>query len=154
MADAHAQPNHDYHLVNPSPWPVIGAVAAFTLAVGAIMTMKGLTVGGRTLGPYVLGVDGGATKTLAAVLDMRDGAPHLVVRRIRGPGIAEPFVPDDANADATRLGEGHPLDLAAEGAHLGPALLLCVGLDLLALGRRPERDLHEVAELRHRCLRR
>ena len=31
---------HDYHLVDPSPWPAIGAVAAFVLAVGAIMWMK------------------------------------------------------------------------------------------------------------------
>ena len=37
MADAHADKQHDYHLVNPSPWPVIGAVGAFVLAVGAIM---------------------------------------------------------------------------------------------------------------------
>ena len=31
MADAaHAKPNHDYHLVNPSPWPAVGAISAFT----------------------------------------------------------------------------------------------------------------------------
>ena len=40
MADAHAK-NHDYHLVDPSPWPAIGAAAAFILAVGAIMWMHG-----------------------------------------------------------------------------------------------------------------
>ena len=33
---AHAKPNHDYHLVNPSPWPFVGSVAAFVMAVGAI----------------------------------------------------------------------------------------------------------------------
>jgi cytochrome c oxidase subunit 3 len=38
MADAHAK-HHDYHLVDPSPWPIIGAVAAFMLAVGAITWM-------------------------------------------------------------------------------------------------------------------
>ncbi|HWF31753.1 MAG TPA: BadF/BadG/BcrA/BcrD ATPase family protein [Solirubrobacteraceae bacterium] len=32
----------------------------------------------RPQGRYVLGVDGGATKTLAAVLDLHDGAVHLV----------------------------------------------------------------------------
>jgi len=38
MADAaHAKPHHDYHLVNPSPWPAVGAVAAFITAVGAIL---------------------------------------------------------------------------------------------------------------------
>jgi cytochrome c oxidase subunit 3 len=35
MADAHAK-QHDYHLVNPSPWPAVGSVAAFIAAVGAI----------------------------------------------------------------------------------------------------------------------
>ena len=29
MANAHAKPHHDYHLVNPSPWPAVGATSAF-----------------------------------------------------------------------------------------------------------------------------
>ena len=28
---------HDYHLVNPSPWPIIGSISAFILAVGAVL---------------------------------------------------------------------------------------------------------------------
>ena len=39
MANAHAEPQHDYHLVNPSPWPAIGSVSAFVAAVGAILWM-------------------------------------------------------------------------------------------------------------------
>jgi cytochrome c oxidase subunit 3 len=35
MADAHVK-HHDYHLVDPSPWPAVGATAAFFMAVGAI----------------------------------------------------------------------------------------------------------------------
>lgn len=35
MADAHAK-QHDYHLVDPSPWPFIGSVAALVLCLGAI----------------------------------------------------------------------------------------------------------------------
>ncbi len=35
MADTHAK-HHDYHLVNPSPWPIIGAAGALALAIGAI----------------------------------------------------------------------------------------------------------------------
>jgi len=35
---AHAK-NHDYHLVNPSPWPIVGSVATFVLAVGGIAWM-------------------------------------------------------------------------------------------------------------------
>jgi cytochrome c oxidase subunit III len=42
MADAHAK-NHDYHLVNPSPWPFVGAMAAFITAIGAIIWMHGKT---------------------------------------------------------------------------------------------------------------
>lgn len=38
MADAHAK-QHDYHLVDPSPWPIVGAVSAFLMAVGAIFWM-------------------------------------------------------------------------------------------------------------------
>jgi len=41
MADA--QVNHQYHLVNPSPWPVVGALSAFILAIGAIMFFHGAT---------------------------------------------------------------------------------------------------------------
>jgi len=39
MAEAHTK-NHDYHLVDPSPWPFLGAVGAFVLAIGAIAFMK------------------------------------------------------------------------------------------------------------------
>ncbi len=35
--------NHDYHLVDPSPWPFVGSVSAFVLAIGAIATMHGAT---------------------------------------------------------------------------------------------------------------
>ena len=33
---------HDYHLVNPSPWPLLGSLAVLTLAVGGVTYMKGL----------------------------------------------------------------------------------------------------------------
>src|SRR5271154_1024760 len=41
MADGHAKPHHDYHLVNPSPWPLVGSIFAFMTAVGLILTMHG-----------------------------------------------------------------------------------------------------------------
>ena len=31
---------HDYHLVDPSPWPVVGSVGAFTMLVGAVFWMN------------------------------------------------------------------------------------------------------------------
>ena len=38
MADAHTK-HHDYHLVDPSPWPLVGAISAFVMAIGAIIWM-------------------------------------------------------------------------------------------------------------------
>ncbi|MBZ0217583.1 MAG: cytochrome c oxidase subunit 3 [Fimbriimonadaceae bacterium] len=40
MQDSHA-PNHDYHLVEPSPWPIVGAISAFVTAIGAVMWFHG-----------------------------------------------------------------------------------------------------------------
>lgn len=37
MAQAHAKPQHDYHLLNPSPWPLVGSIGGMTLALGALM---------------------------------------------------------------------------------------------------------------------
>ena len=39
MADGHAKPHHDYHLVDPSPWPIVGSISVFVMAVGAIAWM-------------------------------------------------------------------------------------------------------------------
>ena len=39
---AHEGVKHDYHLVNPSPWPLLGSVAALALTMGGVMWMKGL----------------------------------------------------------------------------------------------------------------
>ena len=37
--DSSHQAKHPYHLVDPSPWPVVGALSSFVLAVGAVMYM-------------------------------------------------------------------------------------------------------------------
>jgi cytochrome c oxidase subunit 3 len=56
MAGAHTK-HHDYHLVNPSPWPVIGSISAFVLAVGAISWMhKSFTGAPLVFAAGVLGV--------------------------------------------------------------------------------------------------
>jgi len=49
MADAHAK-HHDYHLLNPSPWPIVGSVSAFVLAVGLIAWMKSMHGGAGVFG--------------------------------------------------------------------------------------------------------
>jgi cytochrome c oxidase subunit 3 len=37
---AHGDVKHDYHLVDPSPWPFIGALGAFAMFIGAIFWMN------------------------------------------------------------------------------------------------------------------
>ena len=39
---AHGAVKHDYHLVDPSPWPLVGSIAATTMAIGAVIWLKGL----------------------------------------------------------------------------------------------------------------
>ena len=49
---------HDYHLVDPSAWPIVGSIAAFVSAIGAIayfQTLKGApALFGFLSGPWVL----------------------------------------------------------------------------------------------------
>ena len=45
---AHEQ-HHPYHLVEPSPWPFMGAASGFVLAVGGIMYMHGLPMAGLVM---------------------------------------------------------------------------------------------------------
>ncbi|MGF1543026.1 MAG: cytochrome c oxidase subunit 3 [Parvularculaceae bacterium] len=43
---------HDYHLVNPSPWPIVGSGAACLMMLGAVMWMRsGANETGFVLGP-------------------------------------------------------------------------------------------------------
>jgi len=39
---AHAK-NHDYHIVNPSVWPFVGAVSAFVMLIGLVLWMREIT---------------------------------------------------------------------------------------------------------------
>jgi len=55
MTEAHSKPNHDYHLVSPSPWPILGALGAFIMALGGIMWMKAIPFYGAKPGGYVFG---------------------------------------------------------------------------------------------------
>ena len=45
--------NHDYHILAPDPWPIIGAFSALTMATGAIMWMHGGHVGKPNGGGWV-----------------------------------------------------------------------------------------------------
>ena len=53
---AHGEVNHDYHLVNPSPWPLVGSVGVLALALGGVIYMKGLFgLEQGTLWPMLIG---------------------------------------------------------------------------------------------------
>jgi cytochrome c oxidase subunit 3 len=41
MAGSHAKPHHDYHLVDPSPWPFVGSLGAFLMTGGMVMNFYG-----------------------------------------------------------------------------------------------------------------
>ncbi len=44
MSEAHGHTqNHPYHLVAPSPWPLVGAIGAGTLALGGVLYMHEMT---------------------------------------------------------------------------------------------------------------
>jgi len=54
MADAHAK-HHDYHLIDPSPWPAVASISAFITAIGAIVWMRSMSGAGLfgLKGPYI-----------------------------------------------------------------------------------------------------
>ena len=37
---AHGEVHHDYHLVDPSPWPIVGSAAVFLMLIGAVFWMN------------------------------------------------------------------------------------------------------------------
>jgi len=39
---AHAKPQHDYHLVDPSPWPLVTSLTVVVMLTGAVIWMKGM----------------------------------------------------------------------------------------------------------------
>ena len=50
---AHGEVKHDYHLVNPSPWPVLASIGLFLLAIGAVVFMKGFVPAESGMAPVL-----------------------------------------------------------------------------------------------------
>lgn len=76
MADSHEQ-KHPYHLVDPSPWPIIGSGAALLLALGTALFMHGH-------GPLLLVV--GLLGVLATMFFWwRDVIRESIVRHLHTP---------------------------------------------------------------------
>lgn len=67
MAEAHGK-QHDYHLLDPSPWPLAASVATFVVAVGAIVWMRSMGEGAGLFGlqgPWVFTVGALTLVTIA-----------------------------------------------------------------------------------------
>ena len=81
MTDAPAHEHPGFHLVNPSPWPIIGAAFALVTAIGLVAFMHGAGVG-----PLVLAVGvAGVLFTMAAwwrdvILEAQGGYHNALVR--------------------------------------------------------------------------
>ena len=58
MASGEHAPNHDYHLVDPSPWPALGSLGAFVLALGTVFYMH----------PNLIGIDVGWLKFVPGIV--------------------------------------------------------------------------------------
>jgi cytochrome c oxidase subunit III len=82
MAQAHGK-QHDYHLLDPSPWPIVASLSALVTAIGAVIWMRSMGEGATGLfgvhGPWVflLGFLGLAT---TAALWWRDVIVQLHLR--------------------------------------------------------------------------
>lgn len=53
-ASEHHAPNHDYHLVDPSPWPALGALSGFVLAFGLVVYMHPDLIGADTVSLWII----------------------------------------------------------------------------------------------------
>jgi cytochrome c oxidase subunit 3 len=51
MAATHAK-HHDYHLVNPSPWPLTASISVLFMAIGLIIWMRSMSGGAGLFGAH------------------------------------------------------------------------------------------------------
>jgi cytochrome c oxidase subunit 3 len=88
---SHAGPHYEssgipqpYHLVRPSPWPLVGAIAAGTLAIGGIAYMHNLSIGEFRIGftGIIIGVLG---VLLTMYLWWKDIIHEAVVEKVHSP---------------------------------------------------------------------
>ena len=136
---AHGEVHHDYHLVDPSPWPIVGATAAFLMLIGAVFWMNtnanffGLPVNGQ---PWVMIIG------FLLVLYTMAGWWREVVR--------ESVVQGRSHAG----GQARPA-LRHDPVHrLRSDVLLRLVLGLLQFRAVPDRCLHrQMAAARHRPIR-
>jgi len=85
---AHGEVKHDYHLVDPSPWPVVGSLGAFIMMVGAVLWMNKSYAGFGVLAgiPWIFAIG------LVMVLYTMAGWWHDVISESVTQGVHSPVV--------------------------------------------------------------
>ena len=85
---AHGEVKHDYHLVDPSPWPVVGSLGAFIMMVGAVLWMNKSYAGFGVLAgiPWIFAIG------LVMVLYTMAGWWHDVITESVTQGVHSPVV--------------------------------------------------------------
>jgi cytochrome c oxidase subunit 3 len=76
---AHHEVHHDYHLVEPSPWPAIGALAALILVTGGLMWMHEVRGGTLVLLLGVLAIASTMVVWWRDVIGESRGGDHTAV---------------------------------------------------------------------------
>ena len=71
--------NHDYHILPPSPWPLIGSFAALAMAAGGIMWMHKMAFGGYVFFAGLAGVLFTMYSWWADVIREANGGDHTPV---------------------------------------------------------------------------
>ena len=84
-----ATKHHDYHLVNPSPWPLVGAIAAFFFFGGFVMWLHA-----NRYGPVMMGIGLAANARRRSVKrsEKRDRNVHLRSGEEAVPAIASAII--------------------------------------------------------------
>ncbi len=77
-----ATKQHDYHLVDPSPWPLMGSVSALMMAIGGVFTMHHTEWGKFVFYAGVVGVLLTATFWWSSVIKEAEGGDHTQVVQI------------------------------------------------------------------------
>jgi cytochrome c oxidase subunit 3 len=85
---AHGDVKHDYHLVDPSPWPVVGSLGAFIMMVGAVLWLNKSYAGFGVLAgiPWIFAIG------LVMVLYTMAGWWHDVITESVTQGVHSPVV--------------------------------------------------------------
>src|ERR1700759_2392407 len=83
---ANSEVKHDYHLVDPSPWPIVGSIAAFLMLGGTVLWMHpDATEFGVLAGSAVIGLVGLALWLFPIAGWWRDVVSESVVKHNHTP---------------------------------------------------------------------